>query len=58
MVPAAQAPAETGRYRATAIDVLTLDGTSITEITAFVTPEAFARFGLSDELACAVTSSD
>jgi RNA polymerase sigma-70 factor (ECF subfamily) len=46
--------AETGTYRASALDVLTFDGTSITEITAFVTPEAFARFGLPDELACAV----
>ena len=46
--------AETGRYRATAIDVLTLDGRAITEITAFITPDVFARFGLPDELACAV----
>ena len=47
---------DTGTYRATALDVLTLDDTSITEITAFITPEAFARFGLPDELACAVPS--
>jgi RNA polymerase sigma-70 factor (ECF subfamily) len=45
---------ETGRYRATALDVLTFDGESIAEITAFITPDCFARFGLPDELACAV----
>jgi RNA polymerase sigma-70 factor (ECF subfamily) len=32
------------------INVLTLDGAQITEITAFLTPEAFARFGLPDEI--------
>ena len=45
----------TSIYRATALDVLTFDGTSITEITAFVTPDAFVRFGLPDELACSVS---
>jgi RNA polymerase sigma-70 factor, ECF subfamily len=45
---------DTGTYQAAALDVLTFDGTLIAEITAFVTPEAFARFGLPDELACAV----
>jgi RNA polymerase sigma-70 factor, ECF subfamily len=45
---------DTGTYRPTALDVLTLEGTSISEITAFVTPDAFARFGLPDELACAL----
>jgi len=45
---------ETGRYRATALDVLTFDGESIAEITAFISPDCFARFGLPDELACAV----
>ncbi len=44
---------DTGTYRASAIDVLTLDGALIAEITAFVTPDAFARFGLPEELACA-----
>ena len=41
----------TGRYLATAIDVLTLDGTMIREVTAFVSPELFAHFGLPAELA-------
>jgi RNA polymerase sigma-70 factor, ECF subfamily len=45
---------ETGRYRSAAIDVLTFDGESVAEITAFVSPGSFARFGLPDELACAV----
>jgi len=45
---------DTGTYRATAIDVLTLDGPSIAEITAFLAPALFARFDLPDELACAV----
>jgi RNA polymerase sigma-70 factor, ECF subfamily len=49
--------ADTGTYQASALDVLTFDGTAITEITAFVTPEAFACFGLSDELACAVPTT-
>jgi len=39
---------------ATALDVLTFDGESIAEITAFISPDCFARFGLPDELACAV----
>jgi RNA polymerase sigma-70 factor, ECF subfamily len=33
-----------------AITVLTLEGRRIKEITAFLTPEAFGRFGLPDEL--------
>jgi RNA polymerase sigma-70 factor (ECF subfamily) len=41
---------ETGRYRAAALDVLTLDGAHVEEITAFATPEAFPRFGLPVEL--------
>jgi RNA polymerase sigma-70 factor (ECF subfamily) len=45
---------DTGVYRASALDVLSFDGTSITDITAFAMPEAFARFGLPAELACAV----
>jgi RNA polymerase sigma-70 factor, ECF subfamily len=42
--------AETGRYAATALDVLTLDGSLIKEITAFVNPDLFAAFGLPAEL--------
>src|SRR5262249_33254881 len=45
---------ETGRYKPIALDVLTFDGESIAEITAFIMPGCFARFGLADELACAV----
>jgi RNA polymerase sigma-70 factor, ECF subfamily len=41
---------ETGRYVPAAIDVLTLEGGLIKEITAFVTPEIFPRFGLPSEL--------
>jgi RNA polymerase sigma-70 factor, ECF subfamily len=41
---------ETGRYVPAAIDVLTLEGGLIKEITAFVTPEIFPRFGLPAEL--------
>jgi len=41
---------ETGRYAASAIDVFTLEGSLIKEITAFVTPEIFPRFGLAPEL--------
>jgi len=33
-----------------AITVLTLDGAKIAEITAFLTPEAFERFGLPDKI--------
>jgi RNA polymerase sigma-70 factor, ECF subfamily len=36
----------TGRYTASAIDVFTLEGSLIREITAFVTPEIFPAFGL------------
>jgi RNA polymerase sigma-70 factor (ECF subfamily) len=39
-----------GRLLAHGINVLTLTGGEIAEITAFLTPEAFARFGLSGEL--------
>ena len=38
---------ETGRYAASAIDVLTFEGALIKEITAFVPPELFPRFGLA-----------
>jgi RNA polymerase sigma-70 factor, ECF subfamily len=37
-------------FVAHAIDVLTLDGDRIAEIHAFMDPEAFARFGLPEEL--------
>ena len=39
------------RYVPLALDVLTLRGTSIADITAFRTPELFPRFSLPDELA-------
>ena len=42
---------ETGRYSAAAIDVLTLDGELISDITGFVTPALFPSFGLAPELA-------
>jgi RNA polymerase sigma-70 factor (ECF subfamily) len=42
---------ETGRYAALAIDVLTLEGARIKEITAFITPEIFPSFDLPSELA-------
>jgi RNA polymerase sigma-70 factor, ECF subfamily len=41
---------ETGHYVPAAIDVLTIEGGLIKEITAFVTPEIFPRFGLPSEL--------
>jgi RNA polymerase sigma-70 factor, ECF subfamily len=42
---------ESGRYTATAIDVYTFEGDAIKEITAFVTPEVFERFGLPQAVA-------
>ena len=42
---------ESGRIRASALDVLTFEGSHIKEVTAFVTPEVFPRFGLPLELA-------
>jgi RNA polymerase sigma-70 factor, ECF subfamily len=42
---------ESGRYTASAIDVFTFEGDAIKEITAFVNPEMFARFGLPQALA-------
>ncbi len=42
--------AETGRYAPAALDVLTLEGSLVKEITAFVSPELFAAFGLPPEL--------
>ena len=41
---------DSGRYTASAIDVFTFEGDAIKEITAFVDPELFARFGLPAEL--------
>ena len=41
---------ETGRYTPSAIDVLTLEGSRIKEISAFVTPEIFSRLNLPPEL--------
>ena len=42
---------ERNRFRAIALDVLTLRGTRISDVTAFRTPEVFPRFGLPSELA-------
>jgi RNA polymerase sigma-70 factor (ECF subfamily) len=42
--------ADTGRYEAAAIDVITLEGERIKEITAFISPAVFAHFGLPGEL--------
>jgi RNA polymerase sigma-70 factor, ECF subfamily len=41
---------ETGRYEAHVVDVLTLDGTTIAAVTAFVDRSVFARFGLPGAL--------
>jgi RNA polymerase sigma-70 factor, ECF subfamily len=41
---------ETGRWMASGIDVVTFDGDTIKEITAFVMPSLFPAFGLPDEL--------
>jgi RNA polymerase sigma-70 factor, ECF subfamily len=37
---------ETGRYVAEALEVLTLDGATVKEMIAFMTPDVFPRFGL------------
>jgi RNA polymerase sigma-70 factor (ECF subfamily) len=42
--------ADKGSYVASAVDVLTLRGTRVEAITAFVSPEFFRSFGLPDEL--------
>jgi RNA polymerase sigma-70 factor (ECF subfamily) len=42
--------ADSGRHLPLAIDVLTLEGGLIKEITAFITPEIFPRLGLPREL--------
>ena len=41
---------ESGRYTASAIDVFSFEGDAIKEITAFVNPGMFERFGLPAEL--------
>ena len=41
---------EQRHYVATVIDVLTLRGDRIAEVTGFMTPRHFARFGLPDRL--------
>jgi RNA polymerase sigma-70 factor (ECF subfamily) len=41
---------DSGRYTASAIDIFTFEGDAIKEITAFVNPGMFARFGLPAEL--------
>jgi RNA polymerase sigma-70 factor, ECF subfamily len=43
--------AERKRFVPIALDVLTLRGTRIADVTAFRTPDVFPRFGLPDELA-------
>jgi RNA polymerase sigma-70 factor (ECF subfamily) len=43
--------AERNRYLPIALDVLTLRGAQIADVTAFRTPDVFPRFGLPDELA-------
>jgi RNA polymerase sigma-70 factor (ECF subfamily) len=42
---------KTGAFTAAAIDVIAVDGARIREITAFVTPALFPRFGLPVEIA-------
>jgi RNA polymerase sigma-70 factor (ECF subfamily) len=39
--------AQTGRYAASALDVLAFEGSKIKEITTFVTPEIYERFGVA-----------
>lgn len=41
---------ETGSFTPHGVNVLTLRGTQIEEITAFLTPEAFRHFGLPDQI--------
>jgi RNA polymerase sigma-70 factor, ECF subfamily len=45
-----QLDSETGRYAAAALDVITVEGDLIKEITAFINPELFPSFGLPPEL--------
>jgi RNA polymerase sigma-70 factor, ECF subfamily len=46
--------AETGTFLPAAIDVISFEGEQIKDITAFINPGAFSRFGLPPVLACAV----
>jgi RNA polymerase sigma-70 factor, ECF subfamily len=41
---------EAGSYRAAVLDVLTLRGAQVADVTAFATPHVFGGFGLPDEL--------
>jgi len=41
---------QTGSYVAEALELLTLEGAQVKEMTAFMAPELFAHFGLPDEL--------
>jgi RNA polymerase sigma-70 factor, ECF subfamily len=45
-----QRVAETGRFTAAALDVISFGGARIGEITVFATPQVFPRLGLSEEL--------
>src|SRR5262249_31801521 len=42
---------DSGRYVPAAIDVITLDGPSIVDITAFITPHVFPAFDLPPDIA-------
>ena len=42
---------QSGRYKASAIDVLTFEGALIKDITAFISPDLFRHFALQPELA-------
>jgi hypothetical protein len=42
--------AHQGSYVAEALEVLALEGTQVKEMTAFMMPKVFQRFGLPDEL--------
>jgi RNA polymerase sigma-70 factor (ECF subfamily) len=41
---------DAGRFLPTVLQVLTFDGARISDVTGFVDPSAFARFGLPDSL--------
>jgi hypothetical protein len=41
---------EKGRYAAKVLEVLTLEGTQVKEMTAFMTPQVLPRFGLPETL--------
>ena len=45
-------------FLAHSVNVLTLDGTSIADLTAFLTPELFEHFGLPDAMTPSLTSGD